>query len=131
APAVGSVLGGIGSPAPAHGRERLVVGASHRYEVAANWKLVTENFHECVHCRPIHPELCAVVRSTSGRHQPGHGGAWVGGWMDLLPHAVTMSISGASPTVPLPGLGPAARRRVDYLGLVPNLLVSPHPDYGM
>jgi glycine betaine catabolism A len=31
--------------------------------------------------------------------------------------------------VPLPRLAPAARRRVDYLGLLPNLLVSLHPDY--
>jgi glycine betaine catabolism A len=114
-----------------HEPERLVVGASHTYEVAANWKLVTENFHECLHCPQIHPELCAVSPSTSGRNHVGHRGFWVGGWMDLMPHAATMSLSGASPTVPLPRLAPAARRRVDYVGLLPNLLVSLHPDYVM
>jgi Rieske 2Fe-2S family protein len=25
--------------------------------VAANWKLVTENYQECYHCRPAHPEF--------------------------------------------------------------------------
>ena len=38
--------------------ERLVVGATHRYEIAANWKLVVENYQECFHCPNIHPELC-------------------------------------------------------------------------
>jgi len=27
------------------------------YEVAANWKLVLENYHECYHCGPAHPEF--------------------------------------------------------------------------
>jgi Rieske 2Fe-2S family protein len=114
-----------------HEPERLVVGATHTYEVAANWKLVTENYQECVHCPHIHPQLCAVSPSTSGRNHAGHAGFWVGGWMDLMPHAATMSLTGASPTVPLRALGEEARRRVDYLAVLPNLLISLHPDYVM
>jgi len=32
---------------------------AHRqtYTVAANWKLVMENYHECYHCGPAHPEF--------------------------------------------------------------------------
>ncbi len=32
---------------------------AHResYSVDANWKLVTENYQECYHCRPAHPEF--------------------------------------------------------------------------
>ena len=32
---------------------------AHResYTVAANWKLVMENYHECYHCGPSHPEF--------------------------------------------------------------------------
>ena len=30
------------------------------YEVAANWKLVLENYHECYHCAPAHPEFAKV-----------------------------------------------------------------------
>ncbi|MDE0884322.1 MAG: aromatic ring-hydroxylating dioxygenase subunit alpha [Myxococcota bacterium] len=32
---------------------------AHRaeYTVSANWKLVTENYQECYHCRPAHPEF--------------------------------------------------------------------------
>ena len=39
----------------------LVLADRHTYEVAANWKVVAENYHECYHCPLIHPELCAVT----------------------------------------------------------------------
>ena len=85
-----------GRASPPYEPERLVVGATHRYEIAANWKLVVENYQECFHCPNIHPELCRVSPSTSGENYAGHGGLWVGGWQDLMPHAVTMSLDGAS-----------------------------------
>ncbi|MFI5210218.1 MAG: aromatic ring-hydroxylating dioxygenase subunit alpha, partial [Gemmatimonadales bacterium] len=31
------------------------------YPVAANWKVILENYNECYHCGPVHPELCRVV----------------------------------------------------------------------
>jgi len=107
--------------------ERLTVNATHRYEVAANWKLVAENYHECYHCPMIHPELCQVTIPNSGNNGTGPG-AWVGGTMDLLPHAATMSLDGTPGpgAVPLAGVDP---RTVVYVGLFPNLLVSAHPDY--
>ena len=58
-------------------------------------------------------------------------GLWAGGWMVLAPHAGTMSLDGHSGGSPLPGLDPARRRRVLYLGVFPNLLLSLHPDYVM
>ena len=30
-------------------------------EVKANWKIVMENYNECLHCPTVHPELVAVV----------------------------------------------------------------------
>lgn len=111
--------------------ERLTVGASHTYEIAANWKLVVENYHECFHCPNIHPELCRVSPPTSGQNHAGHHGLWVGGWQELMPHAATMSLDGTSKARPLRGLDEAAIRRIDYIGLFPNLLVSLHPDYVM
>jgi len=32
-----------------------------RYELRTNWKLVAENFRECYHCGPAHPEYCSAV----------------------------------------------------------------------
>jgi Rieske 2Fe-2S family protein len=30
-------------------------------EVAANWKIIVENYNECLHCPAVHPELVAVA----------------------------------------------------------------------
>jgi Rieske 2Fe-2S family protein len=104
-----------------------VLGASHEYVVAANWKVITENYHECYHCPLIHPELCQVSPPSSGDNFDLPG-VWVGGTMDLREGADTMSLSGRSLGVPI---GAADRRQVLYLGLLPNLLLSLHPDYVM
>jgi Rieske 2Fe-2S family protein len=125
--AFGEHLGAMAGLVEPYAPERLVVGARHAYDVAANWKVITENYHECYHCPLIHPELCQVSPPTSGQNYDLPG-SWVGGSMDLRPDAETMSLDGSSRGVPLPGVD---QRRVEYLGLLPNLLVSAHPDYVM
>jgi glycine betaine catabolism A len=108
--------------------ERLRVAARHDYEVEANWKLLSENYHECYHCSSIHPELCRVTPIDSGVDLRPEG-AWAGGTMELMDHAATMSLSGESRGVPLRGLDERQRREVIYAQLFPNLLISAHPDY--
>jgi Rieske 2Fe-2S family protein len=120
-------VGELGQLVAPYAPERLVLGARHTYEIAANWKIVCENYHECYHCPLIHPELCQVSPPTSGANYDLPG-AWVGGAMDLADEAVTMSLTGASDGLFLEGVDP---RKVLYLGLFPNLLVSAHPDYLM
>lgn len=110
--------------------ERLVAAARHDYEVAANWKLIVENYHECYHCSTIHPALCKVSPPDSG-HDVQPTGLWCGGTLDLLDHAVTMSFDGVSHGTMLPGLDADRLRQVMYVGLMPNLLISAHPDYVM
>lgn len=105
----------------------LVVGARHSYEVAANWKVIAENYHECYHCPLIHPELCQVSPPTSGENYALPGG-WVGGSMVLRDGMRTMSLTGELAATPLPDAPPTA---VEYVHLLPNLLVSAHPDYVM
>src|SRR5688572_2413415 len=39
----------------------LRIGKITVNEVRANWKIVLENYNECLHCPTIHPELVAVV----------------------------------------------------------------------
>lgn len=110
--------------------EQLRLGATHSYEIAANWKLVCENYDECYHCPQIHPQLCRVSPPESGEN-PSHRGAFVGGPMDLVPQAVTMSMDGHSDGINLRGLSGRYLREVHYYGLFPNLLLSLHPDYVM
>jgi glycine betaine catabolism A len=105
----------------------LVVADRHTYEVAANWKVVAENYHECYHCPLIHPELCRVSPPDSGDNYDLPG-AWVGGAMILRDGMATMSITGELAATPLPGVDP---ERIEYIHLLPNLLVSAHPDYVM
>lgn len=40
---------------------------AHRahYTIRSNWKLVGENFRECYHCGPAHPEYCSAVIGAS------------------------------------------------------------------
>ncbi|MDG1418294.1 MAG: aromatic ring-hydroxylating dioxygenase subunit alpha [Maricaulis sp.] len=40
----------------AFGTSALKIAASESYNIAANWKLAIENYHECYHCGPAHPE---------------------------------------------------------------------------
>jgi glycine betaine catabolism A len=110
--------------------ERLVTAAIHSYDAAANWKILTENYHECYHCPTIHPELCRVSPPRSGENYAATG-AWIGGWMELRDGAATMSLDGRSNGVPLRGLQGDALRTVIYIQIFPNVLVSLHPDYVM
>jgi Rieske 2Fe-2S family protein len=110
--------------------ERLVTAGQHTYDVAANWKVLAENYQECYHCSVIHPELCRVSPPGSGRNFPVTG-PWIGGVMDLRDGISTMSLDGASGGVPLRGLGEEGLRTVIYVTVFPNVLVSLHPDYVM
>jgi Rieske 2Fe-2S family protein len=55
----------------------------------------------------------------------------MGGSMDLIPEAETMSLDGRSRGSAIAGLSAVERRTVMYLVGYPNLLVSLHPDYVM
>ncbi len=59
---VGALTGLVAPYAP----QTLTLRARHEYQVAANWKVICENYHECYHCPLIHPELCQVSPPTSG-----------------------------------------------------------------
>jgi glycine betaine catabolism A len=130
APPLRRHLGAIDELVAPYRPERLVAMASHEYLPSANWKVLCENYHECYHCPRIHPELCLVSPPASGSNHDLPG-AWVGGSMDLREHAVTMSFDGRSDGVPIPGLEGRRLRTVEYLHLLPNLLLSLHPDYLM
>lgn len=108
--------------------ERLRLGIEKTYDVATNWKLIHENYHECYHCPTIHPQLCRVSPPDSGVNSD-RSGAWIGGSMSLAEHAVTMSLDGKSNGIPLPGLSAAQRRKLEYHAVLPNVFLSLHPDY--
>ena len=108
----------------------LTIAARHSYELRCNWKVVAENYQECYHCSTIHPELSRISPPTSGENLQLPG-AWMAGWMSLIPEAETMSLDGRSGGVAIAELSPHEMRTVMYVVGYPNLLVSLHPDYVM
>ncbi len=128
APELREAFAGLDGMLGAHDAGALGSVATRDYTVAANWKVIHENYQECLHCPRIHPELCRVSPPDSGDNV-APGPAWVGGWMDLADDAATMSMDGRAVGARLPGLDERTGRRVAYVALLPSLLVSAHPDY--
>ena len=46
----------VDAPLTPYGLDRTRVAHRESYEVQANWKLLVENYNECYHCAPAHPE---------------------------------------------------------------------------
>ena len=107
-------------------------GGGTDYVVAANWKGIAENYSECLHCPAVHPELNALSDYRSGESSVG-AGAWSGGSMTLNDHAETMGTGDghASHRPPIKGISERDQRSIYYYALLPNALVSLHPDYVM
>ncbi len=96
------------------------------YEVAANWKVMLENYNECYHCAGVHPELCALVPAFKYR-----GGSELD-WESGIPHrpgAWTFTESGTSVRAPFAGLDDIERVRHKGELLYPNLLLSLSADH--
>jgi Rieske 2Fe-2S family protein len=100
------------------------------YDIKANWKLIVQNYNECLHCPNLHPALNKLSHYLSGENEPLRR-TYMGGRMDLRPGIATMSLDGTCPREPLPALPADERRRVYYYAIFPNMLLSLHPDYMM
>jgi Rieske 2Fe-2S family protein len=101
---------------------------TRRYTLAANWKLVIQNYHECLHCPLAHPALNRLSHYLSGDNEPAQP-TYLGARMELKPQFRTLSTLDAPPRATLPGLSDDERRHVYYYAVLPNLLLNLHPDY--
>jgi Rieske 2Fe-2S family protein len=110
--------------------ETLRLGRRIVYDVRANWKLIIQNYNECLHCPNLHPALNKLSHYLSGENEP-LSASFMGGRMDLRPGIETLSIDGSCPREMLPALSAEDRRRVYYYAIFPNMLLSLHPDYMM
>ena len=111
------------------GLEALAVGHRATYEVNANWKLVFQNYSECLHCPVIHPELAAVLPYQSGANDVIEG-PFLGGYMEIVAPKESATMSGrACGRLLHPALPADEQRRAYYYSLMPNMLLSIHPDY--
>jgi Rieske 2Fe-2S family protein len=107
----------------------LRIGKRVVADVRANWKLLAENFSECFHCPPVHPEFCRVVTSYQ------EGGAWgLRGTLESKPEytagAQTLTLDGSARLPAFGALNEQERRRLYAADMVlPNLFLNVHPDY--
>lgn len=111
-----------------YGLEDLRRGHRIEYEVAANWKVLCENYSECYHCALVHPQLNRVSDYRSGGKSVV-GGCFNGGPMALNEGMKTMSMSGQSPFPEIPGIHDEDRRFIHYYNLYPSFLIGLTPDY--
>jgi Rieske 2Fe-2S family protein len=109
--------------------DELRIGHRIVYEVEANWKIIVENYNECLHCPTVHPELVQVVplfrfgEVWDGK-QPDDGNLMVDGFTSFTP-------TGKSPLPGLPDLNPVDRNMYYGTFEFPNLMLNLHPDCGM
>ena len=96
------------------------------YDVAANWKVLAENYNECYHCAGVHPELCEVVPAFKER-----GGAhldWDAG-IDHREGAFTFTRSGTTNRAPFPTLNEHEKVRHKGELVYPNFMLSLSPEH--
>lgn len=96
------------------------------YDVAANWKIVVENYNECLHCPTVHPELVAVIPLFR------KGEVWDGETRDggnlMIEGATSFTATGTSDLPKFPDLLPEDYGSYYGVFQFPNLMVNMHPD---
>ncbi|MDG3005756.1 aromatic ring-hydroxylating oxygenase subunit alpha [Paludisphaera mucosa] len=129
-PPLGDQLGALVAKFRPWKMEELRLAHRIVYDVAANWKLVIQNYSECLHCPGVHPALQRLSHFLSGENSAPTD-AYLGGSMDLRDGVETLSRDGRLVGACVPGLAGDDLRRVHYYAVLPNLLLSLHPDYMM
>jgi Rieske 2Fe-2S family protein len=100
----------------------LRTGRTTQSIVEANWKILIDNYNECLHCPTVHPELVQLIPTyrhgrvvEEGRHDGG---------VTLAPGATALSIGGSSTVPTLPGLDEADAGAYFGASVFPNLFID-------
>jgi Rieske 2Fe-2S family protein len=110
------------------GLARLATVRRIAYDVGANWKLLYQNFSECLHCPPVHPKLARLSDFRSGANDLREGPI-LGGYMTIDRPGGSLSSSGEMCGVPIGELSGDDRRRVYYYSVFPGLFLTVQPDF--
>jgi Rieske 2Fe-2S family protein len=104
----------------------LAVAKTLTYSVNANWKVLCENYNECYHCGPVHPELCQLVPAFKE-----NGGADLD-WDNGVPHregATSFTLTGTTTREAFPDLDVFEKERHKGDLIYPNLFLSLAADH--
>ena len=109
-----------------YGLANLSVGRRIVYDVAANWKLIVENFMECYHCATIHPELTEVLPEfadgLAAQVFVNHGAEFGEG-------VEGFTVDGSAGLEALPAIDPEQDRRYYAVTIKPQVFVNLVPDH--
>jgi Rieske 2Fe-2S family protein len=125
---IAAVTERLGDPAAVarYAVDGLALGRRIRYDVAANWKLIVENFMECYHCATIHPELTEVLPEFAdgfaAQYFVGHGAAFADG-------VTGFTVDGGGGFAPLAGLAVEQDRRYYAVTVRPQVFLNLVPDH--
>jgi Rieske 2Fe-2S family protein len=104
----------------------LALGRRIVYDVAANWKLIVENFMECYHCATIHPELTEVLPEfadgLAAQYFVGHGA-------EFGEEIQGFTVDGSAGLDRLPGIAEDQDRRYYAITVKPNVFINLVPDH--
>ncbi|WP_280269519.1 aromatic ring-hydroxylating oxygenase subunit alpha [Nocardia wallacei] len=125
---MGAVTARLGDPAAveAYGIDTLELGHRVVYDVAANWKLIVENFMECYHCATIHPELTEVLPEFA---QGLAAQVFVGHGAEFGSEIAGFTVDGSPGFDRLPGIGSDRDRRYFAVTVRPTVFVNLVPDH--
>ena len=106
--------------------DELRVGHRIVYDVKANWKIIVENYNECLHCPQVHPELVQVIPlfrfgEVWDEELPDDGNRMARG-------ATSFTKTGRSELPKLPGLNPEDYEMYYGSFEFPNMMLNLHPD---
>ncbi|MEV6429193.1 aromatic ring-hydroxylating dioxygenase subunit alpha [Nocardia sp. NPDC051463] len=117
---------GTATAIDAYDIDTLQVGRRVVYDVAANWKLIVENFMECYHCATIHPELTEVLPEfadgLAAQVFVGHGA-------EFGPEIAGFTVDGSAGFDRLPGVTAEQDRRYYAITIRPTVFVNLVPDH--
>ena len=101
--------------------DTLRIGATSEWIVEANWKILIENYNECLHCPTVHPELVEAIPAyrkgwvfEEGRDD---GGVW-------LASGSSYTADGQSSIPVLPTMNEVEARSVYGGTIFPNVMID-------
>lgn len=103
----------------------LKLGKHITYDIEANWKIIIENYMECLHCPLIHPELCEVVPLYRQGLVAEPDGAY---HTKLIDGGYTFTSNGKTTRPLFRDLNEEEKKTYGGAVIFPNLILNLHPD---
>jgi phenylpropionate dioxygenase-like ring-hydroxylating dioxygenase large terminal subunit len=100
----------------------LEIGHRTVTEVRANWKILIENYNECLHCPTVHPELIAVIPGF--RRGEVYDSRRPDGGMAIVDGGDSFTRTGRSDLPVLPGLDAHDETSLYGCTVYPNMFID-------